>query len=88
MARALDSVRPPSAVARLLLAVVGLYRHRLSPLLPPACRFTPSCSAYATDALERHPLPRALSLTAWRLARCQPFSRGGHDPVPLPRTQA
>lgn len=71
--------------ARALLLLIGGYRRRVSPLLPPSCRFTPSCSVYAADALGHLPLLRALRLTAWRLVRCQPFCRGGHDPVPVPR---
>lgn len=71
-------------LVRLLQAPVRLYRRVLSPLLPPACRFHPSCSAYALEALEVHGPVRGLGLTVWRLARCQPFSRGGLDPVPEP----
>lgn len=64
------------------LALIRLYQRTLSRLLPPACRFEPSCSHYAFAALQQHRLPRALALTAWRLARCQPFCTGGCDPVP------
>jgi putative membrane protein insertion efficiency factor len=59
------------------------YRRWISPLLPPACRFEPSCSAYARDALSRYGIHRALPLIAWRLLRCQPLSKGGADPVPV-----
>lgn len=68
-----------------LLALVHAYRRWLSPLLPPACRFEPSCSQYAVHALHQHGLLRALGLVAWRLLRCQPLCRGGHDPVPAGR---
>lgn len=64
------------------LALIRLYQLTLSRVLPPACRFTPSCSHYAAGALQQHRLPKALGLTAWRLMRCQPFCAGGHDPVP------
>jgi putative membrane protein insertion efficiency factor len=56
----------------------------VSPLLPAACRFHPTCSEYAVQAVETHGLLRGAGLSAWRLARCQPFSKGGYDPVPPP----
>jgi putative membrane protein insertion efficiency factor len=72
-------------LAQLLALPVRLYRWILSPILPPSCRFHPSCSAYALEALELHgPLCGGL-LAARRLARCHPFHPGGHDPVPRPR---
>ncbi len=58
------------------------YKRALSPLLPPACRFVPSCSEYALEAVERHGAWRGAGLSAWRLLRCQPLARGGYDPVP------
>jgi putative membrane protein insertion efficiency factor len=62
---------------------IRLYRALLSPLLPPGvCRFHPTCSAYALQALERHGPFRGLWLTLRRLGRCQPFHPGGVDPVP------
>lgn len=67
-----------------LLALLRLYRRFLSPLLGPSCRFEPSCSHYATQALCGHSLPRAFGLITWRLLRCQPFGRSGLDPVPPP----
>ncbi|MFT4267653.1 MAG: membrane protein insertion efficiency factor YidD [Xenophilus sp.] len=69
---------------RLLIAVVRGYRLLLSPWLGGACRFTPTCSAYAIEALERHGAARGSCLAARRLARCQPWCAGGHDPVPVP----
>jgi putative membrane protein insertion efficiency factor len=83
----LDRVRhrapgQPSTVARLLLALVGFYRRFVSPALPPSCRFTPSCSAYAVEALSRHGAARGSWLTLRRLLRCGPWHSGGHDPVP------
>ncbi len=69
-------------IRRVLLLLVWLYRRLVSPLLPPACRFYPSCSAYAEGALRRHGAARGTWLTARRLARCHPFHPGGIDPVP------
>ena len=72
----------PGAGARAAAAVLAFYKKLVSPLLPPACRFTPTCSEYARDAVLRHGLSRGLVLAARRLARCHPFHTGGHDPVP------
>lgn len=59
-----------------------MYQKVISPYLPSCCRFTPSCSNYALEAYRKHGLFRGSILTAWRLLRCQPFCRGGWDPVP------
>jgi len=67
---------------RSLMAVVRAYQLMFSPLLPPSCRFTPSCSAYAHEALTRHGALRGSWLAARRLARCHPWNPGGYDPVP------
>ena len=67
---------------RSLMAAVRAYQLMLSPLLPPSCRFTPSCSAYAHEALTRHGAVRGSWLAARRLARCHPWNPGGYDPVP------
>ena len=66
----------------LLIGVVKGYRLLLSPWLGSACRFTPTCSAYALQALERHGAGAGSYLTFARLARCHPWCDGGHDPVP------
>ncbi len=66
----------------LLVLLVKAYRRLVSPMLPPACRFYPSCSAYAETALERHGALKGSWLAARRLARCHPFHPGGIDPVP------
>jgi putative membrane protein insertion efficiency factor len=69
-------------IRRLLIAVIGLYKRFVSPLLPNRCRFHPTCSEYAMEALQRHGLLRGGALAAGRLLRCSPLSRGGIDPVP------
>ncbi|MES2937460.1 MAG: membrane protein insertion efficiency factor YidD [Pseudomonadota bacterium] len=68
---------------RLLIGVVKGYRLLLSPWLGGACRFTPTCSVYALEALERHGAAAGSYLAAWRIARCNPWCAGGHDPVPV-----
>ena len=72
----------PAVVTRALMAVVIGYRRFISPLLPPRCRFEPSCSAYALEALRVHGAARGLWLAMARIARCNPFNPGGYDPVP------
>ena len=67
---------------RILIALVKLYRLTLSPWIGNACRFTPTCSAYSLEALERHGAAAGAYLTAARIARCHPWCAGGHDPVP------
>ncbi|MFH1726243.1 MAG: membrane protein insertion efficiency factor YidD [Elusimicrobiota bacterium] len=69
-------------VRYLLLEVLGLLRAIRAALLAPTCRFTPTCSRYAEEALTRHGVLRAVTLTAGRLLRCHPFHPGGWDPVP------
>jgi putative membrane protein insertion efficiency factor len=69
-------------VRRALIAVIRGYQRFISPGLPAACRFYPSCSAYAATAIERHGPLRGIWLAARRLSRCHPFHPGGIDPVP------
>lgn len=71
-----------SPLAFLLVLPIRFYKRWISPLLPPACRFHPTCSVYAMEALQKHGAFRGLRLTLWRLLRCQPFHPGGFDPVP------
>ncbi len=59
-----------------------MYQKFISPLKPPCCRFTPTCSNYAIEAFREWGLFVGLGLTVWRILRCNPFSRGGYDPVP------
>lgn len=67
---------------RISVSLIGVYKRWISPLLPAACRFEPSCSDYAREAIERHGLARGAWLAMRRVARCHPFCRGGFDPVP------
>lgn len=67
---------------RVLILVVRAYQVGLSPLLPASCRYTPSCSVYAVEALERHGAARGSWLAVRRLLRCHPWGGCGHDPVP------
>ncbi|MEP6993355.1 MAG: membrane protein insertion efficiency factor YidD [Acidobacteriota bacterium] len=70
--------------SRAAAASLRLYKRFLSPLLPRACRFEPTCSVYAREAIERYGLLRGGGLALKRLIRCHPFHRGGLDPVPAP----
>lgn len=67
---------------RVVLAPIYAYQRWISPSRPRRCRFEPTCSAYAVEAIERFGSVRGLTLAAWRLCRCNPFSHGGFDPVP------
>lgn len=65
-----------------VLRALRWYKRAVSPMLPPACRYTPTCSEYAIEAIERHGLARGGYLAIRRLFSCHPFARGGFDPVP------
>ena len=79
-------MRAAGAPARLLLiGLIRVYRLTLSGLLGGQCRFYPSCSSYALDAIRLHGATRGTLLAMWRIARCGPFTDGGFDPVPTPR---
>lgn len=68
--------------ARAALGLIRFYRRGISPLLPPSCRYEPTCSAYADEAIRRYGFARGAWLAARRLARCHPFGGKGFDPVP------
>ena len=65
----------------ILISLVKFYQAVISPWLPPSCRFVPTCSEYAREAIDRHGALRGGRMAVWRLLRCQPFSAGGYDPV-------
>ena len=67
---------------KIMVATIRLYQICVSPWMPPACRFTPTCSDYAIQAFKKHGFIKGIGLTIWRLCRCQPFCKGGFDPVP------
>jgi uncharacterized protein len=68
-------------LATVVLVPIRLYQRLISPALPRRCRYEPTCSAYAVDAVRRYGVVRGVVLAVWRLLRCNPFSRGGYDPV-------
>ena len=70
----------------ILVLLIDLYRLAARPLMPRACRFHPSCSDYARQALIQHGALRGILLSAHRLSRCHPFDSGGVDPVPAPQS--
>jgi uncharacterized protein len=72
-------------VRDLAIAPIRLYQLLLSPLFAGSCKYHPSCSQYAIDAIRRHGVLRGAVLAAWRLLRCNPWSHGGHDPVEAQR---
>lgn len=77
---------------RIVVSLLGFYQRWISPALhavfPGGCRFHPTCSEYAVEAVELHGILRGFWLALRRLARCHPFARGGFDPVPLPASAA
>jgi putative membrane protein insertion efficiency factor len=73
---------PSRALVALLSALVNAYRVGISPYLPQSCRYTPTCSAYALEALRKHGPARGSWLALKRISRCHPWGGHGHDPVP------
>ena len=73
-------------IAAILTAPLKFYRRFISPLTPASCRFSPTCSQYSIDAIQELGPLRGTALATWRILRCNPFCKGGHDPVPPPRS--
>lgn len=73
-------------MTQLILTLIRGYQRLVSPFMAPRCRFMPSCSTYAVEAIEVHGLTRGGWLSLRRLGRCHPFHRGGYDPVPASMT--
>lgn len=69
-------------ISKVLIGLVKFYQKNISPLHPGCCRFTPTCSNYAVEALSVHGAIKGTALTIWRVLRCNPFCKGGYDPVP------
>ena len=67
---------------QLLISMIRGYQRHISPLLGASCKYLPTCSRYAIEAIERHGVMKGGLLACWRILRCNPFSRGGYDPVP------
>lgn len=68
---------------RALIWLIAFYQKQISPLLPCSCRFVPTCSEYAIEAIRTWGVLRGLGLSIWRILRCNPFCKGGYDPVPM-----
>lgn len=66
----------------LLILPIRFYRKYISPLKPPTCRFTPTCSQYAIEAIRKHGPFKGVALAVWRILRCNPWGGSGYDPVP------
>ncbi|KAF2958219.1 hypothetical protein AS159_00405 [Thermotoga sp. Ku-13t] len=67
---------------KFVVSCIRFYQRYISPLKPPTCRFTPTCSTYAIEAIEKFGVIKGLILAGWRILRCNPLSVGGEDPVP------
>ena len=74
-----------TVLRRVFVAPILAYQRVISPALPRRCKYEPTCSAYAAQAIERYGILRGLLLACWRLMRCNPWSHGGHDPVEAQR---
>jgi uncharacterized protein len=69
-------------VRHVAMLLIRGYQVGISPFLPPSCRFVPSCSEYGYQAIEKYGIIRGGAMTVWRILRCNPFGKGGYDPVP------
>jgi putative membrane protein insertion efficiency factor len=81
-----ESAPPParrSPATRILIGPIRFYQRHISPALPPTCRYYPTCSAYAVEAIGEHGAAKGFYLAVRRLLRCHPWHKGGYDPVPL-----
>ncbi len=67
---------------KVFVAIIRFYQKQISPMLPPSCRFQPTCSQYAIEAIQKHGALKGGALAFWRILRCNQFSKGGYDPVP------
>ena len=74
-------------IGRFFILLIRFYQKNISPLKISCCRFTPTCSAYAIEAIRVHGAFKGLILSIWRILRCNPFGKGGYDPVPEKRTK-
>ena len=72
---------------RPLIWLIKFYRKNISPNTPPTCKFTPTCSQYGLEAIERFGAFKGGFMTLWRILRCNPFSKGGYDPVPQKKSK-
>ncbi len=79
---ACDKTRGPSVAASCMLYLIRFYQRFISAGFPGRCRFDPTCSAYAAEAVRRHGALKGGGLALWRILRCNPFCKGGYDPVP------
>lgn len=70
-------------IKQLLIGIIKIYKSLISPLFPNTCRFHPTCSTYATEAIREHGAGRGVLLAAKRISKCHPFHSGGFDPVPI-----
>lgn len=75
------TVTSEQGMRRAAVLILRAYKYFISPLLPPSCRFTPTCSEYAIEAISTYGIFKGTRLTVWRLMRCHPFCEGGYDPV-------
>ncbi|MBX3615822.1 membrane protein insertion efficiency factor YidD [Nitrosomonas sp.] len=69
-------------MSRLAIALIKFYQYCISPFFAPSCRFSPTCSQYACDAYKKYGFIRGTGLSVWRILRCNPWNKGGYEPVP------